>query len=482
MTQVELPKAIGAFRGHGYLLAPAGYGKTHLIAESILHAEGRQLILTHTHAGVNALRAKLRALKVSTVRFHVDTIASWSLRLCLAYSSSSGWSSERPESGQWNELYLACRELLDKQFIRRIVRSSYADMYVDEYQDCSVNQHSIVNKLARNLSCRVLGDPMQGIFDIGDQSIVDWENEVERKLQPLGTLDKPHRWIRKGADDLARWVVRVREALENNQPVDLRQSIPDSVKIVTCNSDDELSRSQIKVCRYFRCEPQESVIALHKGDQVYKEKCHHLARSIGGRFSSIEEIEGRELHNFVKRLESKDLASDRLKEAISFAAKCMTAVNKNLSAATRRGERVGIQANTRNPKIASAANDYLDTPTSSNLAQFFCLLKDNSNEKVFRRDLFNRLIEVLRIHKMSEALDLSEAAYVFQNEFRHRGRVVGSHKVVSTTLLVKGLEFDHGIVLDASSLSSKELYVALTRGSKTLTIISKERTLRPMLN
>lgn len=482
MTQRELPKAIAAFRGHGYLLAPAGYGKTHLIAESTLHAKGRQLILTHTHAGVNALRTKLRALQVSTTQVHVDTIASWSLRLCLAYGSTSGWLSEHPESSQWNELYLACRELLDNQFIRRIIRSSYAGMYVDEYQDCTVDQHAVVNKLARDLPCRVLGDPMQGIFDIGDQSLVDWENEVERKLQPLGTLDTPHRWIRKGADDLAGWLVRVREALEKNQPINLRHSIPGSITVVLCSNDDELYGSQVKVCRYYPCKPQESVIAIHKGDPVYKRRCDKLASKTDGRFSSIEEIEGRDLHNFIKRLESFDLASDRLKVAISFAAKCMTAVNQNLSAGTRRGERVGIQTNTRSPEIASAANDYLDDPTSSNLAQFFCRLKENTNTKIFRRDLFNRVIEVLRVHTMSEALNLPQAADKFQSEFRHRGRIVGSRKIVSTTLLVKGLEFDHGIVLDASSLSSKELYVALTRGSKTLTIISKASILRPVLN
>jgi DNA helicase-2/ATP-dependent DNA helicase PcrA len=83
---------------------------------------------------------------------------------------------------------------------------------------------------------------------------------------------------------------------------------------------------------------------------------------------------------------------------------------------------------------------------------------------------------------MSEALNLPQAADKFQSELRHRGRIVGSRKIVSTTLLVKSLEFDHGIVLDASSLSSKELYVALTRGSKTLTIISKASILRPVLN
>ena len=324
---------------------------------------------------------------------------------------------------------------------------------------------------------------MQGIFDFG-QPLVDWENEVESRLEPIGTLDTPHRWIRAGADDLAEWLVRVREALEQGRPIDLRQATPDSVRVEDCRSDDDLVKQQVKTCRYYLCKPLESVIAIHKGDRkrVYKKKCNKLARTIGGRFSSIEEIEGRDLHNFVKKLESSDLATGRLQKAISFAGDCMTAVNQNLSKGTRRGERVTIRANTKNPEVASAANDYLDEPTSANLAKFFCLLKENSNTKVFRGDLFNRLIEVLRIQTTSNAPNLSEAANKFQSEFRHRGRIVGSRKIVSTIHLVKGLEFDHGIVLDASSLSSKELYVALTRGSKKLTIISKENILQPMKN
>jgi len=37
---------------------------------------------------------------------------------------------------------------------------------------------------------------------------------------------------------------------------------------------------------------------------------------------------------------------------------------------------------------------------------------------------------------------------------------------------VKGLEYDHAIILDADLLGLKELYVALTRGSRSITIIS----------
>jgi DNA helicase-2/ATP-dependent DNA helicase PcrA len=46
-------------------------------------------------------------------------------------------------------------------------------------------------------------------------------------------------------------------------------------------------------------------------------------------------------------------------------------------------------------------------------------------------------------------------------------------------LALDGLEFDHAIVLDADEMNANNLYVALTRGSKTLTIVSKSRILTP---
>ncbi len=45
---------------------------------------------------------------------------------------------------------------------------------------------------------------------------------------------------------------------------------------------------------------------------------------------------------------------------------------------------------------------------------------------------------------------------------------------VGTTLLVKGLEFDHAVVLDADAYDARNLYVALTRGVQSLTVASRE--------
>ena len=68
---------------------------------------------------------------------------------------------------------------------------------------------------------------------------------------------------------------------------------------------------------------------------------------------------------------------------------------------------------------------------------------------------------------------------LYHSEFRYMGRPVGRRRLIGTTLLVKGLEFDHAIVFDAASLSRKELYVALTRGARSLTIIFTIATLDP---
>lgn len=74
---------------------------------------------------------------------------------------------------------------------------SYKGLYVDEYQDCTSEQHALVMKLARELPCRILGDPLQGIFDFGEQ-IIDWKRDVAGMCSVLGTLQTPERWYRDG--------------------------------------------------------------------------------------------------------------------------------------------------------------------------------------------------------------------------------------------------------------------------------------------
>jgi DNA helicase-2/ATP-dependent DNA helicase PcrA len=477
----ELSVILAAHEGSGYVVAPAGYGKTYLIAEATARSAGRQLILTHTYAGVNALRRKMRTLGVSDRLYRIDTIASWSLRLSLSYSGTSSWVDERPaDNERWSALYDACSRLLDHAFIRRIVRASYDGLYVDEYQDCSEAQHSIILKLARDLPCRILGDPLQGIFDFEGQNPIDWARDVEDRFERLCSLDVPHRWIQAGVGSLGEWLRNVRTQLEQGHPIDLNADCPAAVDFTHADADPQaLIQSQGNTCRYFNCDGAHTVIAIHKGSQEYKARCHTLSRNLSGRFSSIEEVEGKDLFSFIRKIDSARTDAARLQEVIAFAKRCMTAVEQNLPAGTVRGEEVNIRANTRNPEAARKANAYLAAPTSSAMAGFLLALKQTAGVEVVRADLFNRALGVLGKHVLHPGLCLAEAAENYHGEFRYKGRPVGRRRLIGTTLLVKGLEFDHAIVLDAASLSKKELYVALTRGARSLTIISTSPVLNP---
>ena len=472
----ELALKLNDFTTKGYVIAPAGYGKTHLIAMAVKAATKRQLILTHTFAGVNSIQTKMIALGVPSSKYQIDTIASWSLRLCLAYPKTSGWRAEHPTDKQWNKLYECCSGLLEKQFVRRVIAATYAGIYVDEYQDCSDLQHTLVCAFAEFLPCRILGDPMQAIFDFGgdDGKPVDWAVSVYPTFTCLGQLETPWRWKTAGDPKLGAWLKKARETLEQGQKIDLLNGLPECVNRVYTTPEFLAHRQYNSLMGLLG--HNESVIALHGGDQMSKNKTHDLALRLGGRFSSIEEVEGKVLHSFVKRLGDAKTTKAGFLLAVEFAKKCFTGVAKVLTAGTQKGEVAKQTKATKYPLVLHAANAYLNSPTSAHLRAFFLALKTNPETSAYRRDLLYRFLSVLKIHIDGEG-NLTEAANKYQREMRRTGRPVSHCKLIGTTLLVKGLEYEHAVILDADILDAKDLYVAMTRGSNTLTIIGAERYL-----
>lgn len=459
----------------GYVIAPAGFGKTHLIAMAVRASSGRQLILTHTFAGVNSIKTKMADLGVRASQYQVDTIASWALRLCLAYPKASGWKIENPTSKQWSKLYECCSRLLGKRFIREAVLSSYVGVYVDEYQDCSDLQHDLVCSLAEFLPSRILGDPLQAIFDFDDGKPVDWETSIYPKFDCLGQLEVPWRWVKAKSPALGEWLKEARKKIELGQKIDLSAHLPPSV-IRAHTQPEYLAAKQYSVlCGLLRND--ESVIALHGGDQQSKNKTHLLAKTVAGRFSSIEEIEGKDLHSFLKKIGAAKTVQTGFLLALKFAMKCLTGVPRTLTAGTKRGEATNLRKTTKYPLVLQAANDYLADPSSSHLKAFFEALKNNPETSAYRRDLLYRFFNVLKIHVDGQASTLVEAGNLYQREMRHSGRPINHRKLIGTTLLVKGLEYDHAVILDAESLDAKDLYVAMTRGAKSLTIIGTGRHL-----
>ena len=73
---------------------------------------------------------------------------------------------------------------------------------------------------------------------------------------------------------------------------------------------------------------------------------------------------------------------------------------------------------------------------------------------------------------------LPEIAWNIRDTGRRVGRRIDKN-TISTTLLIKGLEFDHAVILNINEFDDAEnLYVAMTRGSKSLTVLSDN----PLIN
>jgi len=106
------------------------------------------------------------------------------------------------------------------------------------------------------------------------------------------------------------------------------------------------------------------------------------------------------------------------------------------------------------------------------------LIEDMPSVVLHRRELWRDMKRAVALCPPGQPATLGEVAWHDRDIGRNGGRRV-ELRTVSRTALVKGLELDHAIVLNADSLDSRNLYVALTRGTRSLTILSSTVTLQP---
>lgn len=358
-----------------------------------------------------------------------------------------------------------------------VILASFDSVYVDEYQDCSPLQHDIVLKLADILPTRILGDPLQGIFDFGGSEIVDWETHVEPNFEELPRLNKPHRWARKNPT-LGSWLLTVRGELEAGQPVDLRHAPEGCLEFVQLPTDQrEQGNIQRERCMSVTCRDGETLLGIHS----WEAQCHKIARQSGGKFKSPETIECKVLFQTANAFDNAADGSAIAKAAFEFACLCLTKVKTDLErTANRIFDGRGLQQGRqyRHQVQLDALKEILETRSLSLVRKALVELSRMPGVVTVRNELFYEMLSALREHEMGHHASLEEAAILTRERTRRTGRAPGRY-VISRTLLVKGLEFDHTLVLDANSLDRKNLYVALTRASRSLTVFATSPVLAP---
>ena len=149
---------------------------------------------------------------------------------------------------------------------------------------------------------------------------------------------------------------------------------------------------------------------------------------------------------------------------------------------TNCGTRVaeGRSFETRSPILQQAylaLRTLREAPTSAQALTVLAELKRLPHVKVHCREAWDELHGGLDLASI-ESSSVTDAIQALRSSTRMQGRR-SRLRVVSRPLLVKGLEYDHAIVLDPTAYSAQELYVALTRGTRSVTVISTHPRLPP---
>ncbi|HEX8604140.1 MAG TPA: UvrD-helicase domain-containing protein, partial [Pseudoduganella sp.] len=411
----------------GAVVAPAGHGKTEVIA-NVAALGMRALVLTHTHAGVHAIRSRMRRLGIPSGAVSVDTISGWCMRYANAFPKVAKPPEGMPRNNEeWDQLYLGTILALRIQAVREVVAASYDRILIDEYQDCHALQHELAVALAEIVPTLIFGDPMQGIFEFAGATL-NWEGYIHGDFPLAGSLDTPHRWNGKNPD-LGTWIARTRDKLIAGEPIDLMDG-----PIAFRQSDDAFDMGLL-FDGIERRDGSQAAIHCRRGVS------NQLARASNGGFQAIEEMAATRLHAFAAAWDASPENGGRLAAVKALIEEC---VNKKRAVD-------GVAPDPDDQAVADEMNAIAKTFAEGNgaaqLMRLFALARKRPRWRIFRGEIWRDAERAIAEVDAGRCDTMTEAAGVVRQRMTNSGRRL-PNRTVSTPLLLKGLEFDHVVIPD----------------------------------
>jgi DNA helicase-2/ATP-dependent DNA helicase PcrA len=353
--------------------------------------------------------------------------------------------------------------LLQKDFVKLGILNSYTGAIVDEYQDCTVPMHRLIVQLKALLPCRVLGDDLQGIFGFRDDPLIGWCDVTGEFANNLGALETPYRWIKaENNEALGRWLLSTRSEIRQEREPDYRGS--------------PIERRTV---RYSDLGPLLVRLTHEKQGRicVIGPKARPLAASIettlvNNNYRVLEPNELSALRSLIIPL-SDGSHTERANAALKFLTRAhggLPGSDKTFIEKILRGEnqrplredrRVLCEKHTTGttPQLVFDLLEYTERIGGTS-----CKLKES----------VSALKCIVEEHRdTSPDLKTLYADEIGKRKYQSRS---SAYRCIGSTLLVKGLEFDHVVILRDSNWQQswgnhKDLYVALTRGSKMMTLM-----------
>jgi hypothetical protein len=224
-----------------------------------------------------------------------------------------------------------------------------------------------------------------------------------------------------------------------------------------------------------RPRPQgESVVVIAAAD---KGSVRSIASRLGGVYSTMEDIGGKFMIEALAELESAEpelyaLWLARLAK-LCFVGYSKVNFNQTVLNRLQKGQEVSSLNRPGLESTLAALDIVLMDPTFETLCASMRAIRAASEAQLHSREAWNDIASALdHCGSDAERSPTLEFGRV-RDRLRHSGRPA-LLRVASRTVLIKGLEYDHVIIANLERISDHcNLYVALTRARKSLTLIGR---------
>lgn len=481
------------------LIAPAGYGKTYILAKCITHTPDneKQLILTHTHAGVASIKEKIKKFDISISKYHIETITGFSQKYVLAYYCQNDIPEIEDSAKYYPFIIKKAEELFQLESVKRTIKYSFQGLFVDEYQDCTISQHKMLMTLSETLPIHILGDPMQGIFGFSEK-LVDFENDL-KDFNKVDELDIPWRWKVNGNNqNLGSILETIRQILLSDEKTIDLLSFSTSIKSIKISESDIFNNSSNyrNELNYLITNPENKqylksillIVPEYTEANIPKGRINSRAIlksqiDFSDQFRLLEAIDDRAYYSISKNIDilirnlgRRNKKIKALSEEIFFKlfnksnVKAWINVNSNKLINKRKDEKIIKE------RLEEKINLFIGKPSILSLLKIILFMKKEMKFKSKRTDLLTSIIKSMQIAS-TENKSVYASMVSHKNIIRRMGRKVHG-KCIGTTLLTKGLEFDTVVVLNTHRFEDfKHFYVAITRACKKLVIFSENEIL-----
>lgn len=457
---------------------PAGTGKTELLAACVATAAehgDRSLVLTHTNAGVDAIRKRLRRFGVQSSMVRVDTITSWAFKLSRSYPGIAGINV--PGVPNWNDsrAYVDGAALVAvTAAVRRVHAASFGYLFVDEYQDCTVDQHELIVEISEAVPRTViLGDRLQAIFGFDpNRPLMDWDTHVTPSYRPKSVPHLPQRW-RDHNVALGQWLLDIRPSLVDGGAFDFSSHSVTGLEWRQCNFKTAVPTVNTAANRL--ANVGESVLLL---DKWAHDVAKHASR-LGGSYAVMEEVSGRFMVEQLDALPAENDLSLAL-WLVDMAKKCFGGLGGLDATVQRRLEKGHTISDLKRDglgQVLAALDGLIASPVYAQLQTSASMIRATPRLTLYRQEAWDDTFRAIA-KSVQDGSSLQDALAAVRDRLRHGGRA-DRKRVASRTLLVKGLEFDHVIIANVQHFADpRQLYVALSRARKSVTVIGNSPRLQ----